>query len=81
MKRFFLSLILFVCTLLATAVSAAAYLDPSAMTYVIQAIAGVVIAGGAAIVIYWRKIKLFLSKKKKPVPKSQRTEIKKEENV
>lgn len=34
-----------------------AYIDPSVMTYVIQAVAGVVIAIGAAIGIYWRKAK------------------------
>lgn len=34
-----------------------AYLDPSVMTYAIQAIAGVVIAVGAVVGIYWRKAK------------------------
>lgn len=38
-------------------VRAEAYIDPSVMTYVIQAIAGVVIAIGAAIGIYIRKAK------------------------
>ena len=33
------------------------YLDPSVMTYAIQAIAGVVIAIGAVAGIYWRKAK------------------------
>jgi high-affinity Fe2+/Pb2+ permease len=46
-------------------INASAYLDPSAMTYIIQAVAGVVIAGGAAFVIYWKKIKLFFKKRKK----------------
>ena len=32
-----------------------AYIDPSVMTYTIQAIAGVVIAVGAVAGIYWRK--------------------------
>lgn len=32
-----------------------AYLDPSVMTYGIQAIAGVAIAVGAIVGIYWRK--------------------------
>ncbi len=32
-----------------------AYIDPSVMTYVIQAVAGVVIAIGAVVGIYWRK--------------------------
>ena len=34
-----------------------AYIDPSVLTYVIQAIAGVVIAVGAAVGIYWRRAK------------------------
>lgn len=38
-------------------VNAQAYIDPSVVTYVIQAVAGVVIAVGAAIGIYWRKAK------------------------
>ena len=37
--------------------NAHAYIDPSVMTYLIQAIAGIVIAVGAAIGIYWRKAK------------------------
>lgn len=36
-------------------VSVKGYLDPSVMTYAIQAIAGVVIAVGAVIGVYWRK--------------------------
>ena len=36
---------------------AEAYIDPSVMTYVIQAVAGVVIAIGAAVGIYFRKAK------------------------
>ena len=36
---------------------AEAYIDPSVMTYVIQAVAGVIIAIGAALGIYIRKAK------------------------
>jgi len=46
------------------AINASAYLDPSVMTYAIQVVAGVVIAGGAALAIYWKKIKLFFKKRK-----------------
>ena len=35
----------------------AAYLDPSVMTYAIQVVAGVVVAVGAVVGIYWRKAK------------------------
>ena len=45
-------------------IHAHAYIDPSAMTYLIQIIAGVVIACGAAFGFYWRKLKRALRKKK-----------------
>ena len=38
-----------------------AYIDPSVMTYLIQAIAGVVVAVGAVVGIYWRKAKKKVS--------------------
>lgn len=44
-------------------VNAQAYIDPSVVTYVIQAVAGVAIALGAAIGIYWRKAKKKLNDK------------------
>ena len=37
--------------------SASAYLDPSVMTYTIQVVAGVIVAVGAVVGIYWRKAK------------------------
>lgn len=40
-----------------------AYIDPSVMTYVIQAVSGIVIAIGAAVGIYWRRAKKKLSDK------------------
>lgn len=39
------------------------YIDPSAMTYLIQIIAGVAIAIGAAITIFYRKAKKKVTKK------------------
>ena len=38
-----------------------AYIDPSVMTYIIQAVAGIVIAVGAVVGIYWRKAKKKLN--------------------
>ena len=38
-----------------------AYIDPSVMTYTIQAVAGVAIAVGAFIGIYFRKVKKNVS--------------------
>ena len=45
-------------------VSSAAYIDPSAMTYIIQIVAGAVIAIGAALGFYWRRLKRAVRKKK-----------------
>ena len=38
-------------------ISVTLYIDPSVVTYLIQAVAGVVIAVGAAVGIYFRKAK------------------------
>lgn len=43
--------------------TANAYLDPSVMTYAIQALAGIAIAVGAAAGIYWRRMKKKVNKK------------------
>lgn len=55
--------ILVVCMMVAFSVSANAYIDPSVMTYVIQAVAGIVIAVGAAVGIYWRKARKKINDK------------------
>lgn len=39
-----------------------AYLDPTVVTYIIQIVAGVVIAGGAVFVILWKKAKKKVAK-------------------
>ena len=52
-----------VCCMLLTGVTAQAYLDPSVLTYVIQAVAGAVIAIGAVAGIYWRRAKKKLNEK------------------
>ena len=44
-------------------VNAKAYIDPSVMTYAIQAIAGVAIAVGAFVSIYFRKAKKKINDK------------------
>ena len=40
-----------------------AYIDPSVMTYAIQAIAGIAIAIGAVVIVIWRKAKKKVSDK------------------
>ena len=39
-----------------------AYIDPSVMTYIIQAVAGVIIAVGATVGILWRRAKKKVNK-------------------
>lgn len=43
--------------------SVKAYLDPSVMTYAIQAVAGIVVAVGAVAGIYWRKARKKINDK------------------
>ncbi len=52
-----------ICFIVLFSVNAMAYIDPSVMTYAIQAIAGIAIAIGAAITMYWRSAKKKISKK------------------
>lgn len=46
-----------ICFALILTVNASAYLDPSVMTYTIQVVAGIAVAVGAVVGIYWRKAK------------------------
>ena len=41
-----------------------AYIDPATTSYLIQIVAGVVIAAGATVGIFWKKIKLTFKQKK-----------------
>lgn len=44
-------------------INAMAYIDPSVMTYAIQAIAGIAIAVGAVVGIYWRNARKKINNK------------------
>ena len=57
MKKFFARVFFAVCLMLTFSTTAFAYLDPSVMTYTIQVVAGVIVAVGAVVGIYWRKAK------------------------
>ena len=61
-------------------INAKAYIDPSVMTYTIQAVAGVSIAIGAAIAMYWRSVRKKLNKKL-GVDENKNKEVEKDEIV
>lgn len=54
-------LVLCLCVYMLLPGAAYAYLDPSVATYAIQVVAGVVVAVGAVLGIYWRKAKKKVS--------------------
>lgn len=53
-----------------------AYIDPSAVTYIIQGVAGVLIALGAAFTIFRHKIFAFFKGKKKEKETEEKIEFK-----
>lgn len=53
-----------------------AYIDPSVVTYVIQGVAGVLIALGAAFTIFRHKIFAFFKKNKKTEETEEKIELK-----
>lgn len=57
MKKILSKVYFTACLAVALSVTASAYLDPSVMTYTIQIIAGVLVAAGAAVGVYWRRAK------------------------
>ncbi len=66
----------FSCFFTVFTLHAHAYIDPSAVTYVIQAVAGVLIALGAAFTIFRHKIFAFFKGKKKTEEKEEAIEFK-----
>lgn len=57
MKKFLIKTVFALGLMLTFSTTAYAYLDPSVMTYTIQVVAGIVVAVGAVIGVYWRKAK------------------------
>ena len=49
---------------LLTLQSASAYVDPATTSYLLQIVAGVFIALGATVAIFWRKISFWFKKQK-----------------
>ena len=57
MKKAIAYLYFTLCFLMMFSTQALAYLDPSVTTYVVQVVAGVAIALGTVVGIYWRRAK------------------------
>lgn len=56
-------------------IPAQAYIDPSVMTYIIQAVSGIVIAVAVGIGYFWRRAKKKLQKKAGDDKASQKKEV------
>ncbi len=63
LKKSGLILLMAIYLVIFTMPAAHAYIDPSATTYLIQAIAGIVIAVGSVGIIFWRRAKKKLKDK------------------
>ena len=63
MKKITIAAGCFLTGMLLFGMNARAYIDPSVTTYLIQAIAGIAIAAGAAFGIYFRRAKKKMSEK------------------
>ena len=68
MKRFLRNTGIFVAyfmlTMIMLSTTAHAYIDAAAGQYIIQIIAGIVIAFGVTVGVFWKKIKLFFKNAK-----------------
>ena len=63
MKTVMMACFVGICSMLMFGLNANAYIDPSVMTYMIQVVAGLVVAVGAVVGIYFRKAKKKVSEK------------------
>ncbi len=70
-KKAALAAMVFSGLMVAGALHTSAYLDPSIITYIISVAAGLVVAGGAGVALYWKRIKLFFKKRKEQKPQNQ----------
>ncbi|WP_372841386.1 hypothetical protein [Phaeovulum sp.] len=68
--RFFLMFLVFGLATLLSSVRAHAYLDPGTASIILQSLIGGTVAAGAAVSLFWQRIKSFW-KRKKPDPDSK----------
>lgn len=64
------------CFFVLFSMNAHAYIDPSAVTYIVQAVAGVLIALGAVFTVFRHKIFKFFKGKKKEEEQEEKIELK-----
>lgn len=57
MKKAFKYLYYVTCFMFLFSKTAFAYIDPSVMTYTVQIVAGIAVAVGAVVSVYWRRAK------------------------
>ena len=74
--KIFSFLYFFTCFYALFTVPVYAYIDPSAVTYIIQGVAGVLIALGAALTIFRHKIFSFFNRKKSGNEEEEKIEFK-----
>ena len=63
LKKTGLIILLMMYILVFTMPAAHAYIDPSATTYLVQALIGIAVAVGSVVVIFWRRAKKKLKDK------------------
>ncbi len=66
MKKFLRFTYFSICSMVMLSSYASAYIDPSTATYLVQIIAGVLIAAGSVAGFLWHKLKRAVKKKNKP---------------
>lgn len=64
LKRIISAVLVFTGVMMVMAINAFAYIDPSVLMYIIQAVGAVFIGAGAVVAIYWKKIKLYFKRRK-----------------
>lgn len=80
-KTFFKFTYFFLAFSMMFSMTSFAYIDPATTSYLIQIVAGVVIAAGATVGVFWKKIKISLRKKKmEHLEKSLKKKADKNEN-
>lgn len=71
-KKIAFTLYFTLCFAMMLETTASAYIDPATTSYLLQIIAGVFIACGATVAVFWRKITFWFKKKKAERIRAQR---------